>query len=102
MGFPGGTEEYRIPGGKECACNAENPGSILGSGRSPGEGNGYPWIHTPEFLPGEFHGQRSLVSYSPWSYKESDMMERLTLYFHLMLQHNFQISVYNTCSENIY
>ena len=60
------------------------------------------WLPTPEFLPGEFHGQRSLVSYSPWSYKESDMMERLTLYFHLMLQHNFQISVYNTCSENIY
>ena len=26
--------------GKESACNAGNPGSILGSGRSPGEGNG--------------------------------------------------------------
>ena len=60
------------------------------------------WLSTPEFLPWEFNGQRSLVSYSPWSYKESDMLERLTLHFHLMLQHNFQISVYNTCSENIY
>ena len=66
MGFPGGTEEYRIPGGKESACNAENPGSILGSGRSPGEGNGYPWIHTLVFLPGEFHGQQSLSSILAW------------------------------------
>ena len=30
-------------------------------------------------LPGEFHGQRSLVSYSPWGPKESDMTEKLTL-----------------------
>ena len=28
--------------GKESACNARDPGSILGSGRSPGEGIGYP------------------------------------------------------------
>ena len=25
---------------KESACNAEDPGSVPGSGRSPGEGNG--------------------------------------------------------------
>ena len=24
------------------------------------------------FLPGEFHGQRSLAGYSPWTHKESD------------------------------
>ena len=36
MGFPGGSD------GKESACNEENPGSIPGLGRSPGEGNGYP------------------------------------------------------------
>ena len=29
-------------------------------------------------LPGEFHGQRSLVSYSPWGHKESDTTEQLT------------------------
>ena len=34
--FPGGTE------GKVSACNAGDPGSIPGSGRSPGEGNGNP------------------------------------------------------------
>ena len=28
--------------GKESACNAENPGSVPGLGRSPGEWNGYP------------------------------------------------------------
>ena len=33
---------------------------------------------TPVFLPGEFHRQRSLVSYSPWGRKESDTTERLT------------------------
>ena len=36
MGFPGGSE------GKASACDAGDPGSILGSGRSPGEGNGNP------------------------------------------------------------
>ena len=30
---------------------------------------------TPEFLPGEFHGQRSLAGYSPWSHKELDTIE---------------------------
>ena len=24
------------------------------------------WLPTPVFLPGEFHGQRNLVGYSPW------------------------------------
>ena len=31
----------------------------------------------PVFLPGEFHGQRSLAGYSPCSHKESDTTERL-------------------------
>ena len=33
------------------------------------------WQPTPVFLPGESHGQRSLVDYSPWGHKESDMSE---------------------------
>ena len=56
MGFPGGSD------GKESACNVGDLGLIPGLGRSPGEGNDYPLI----FLPREFHGQRSLVGYSPW------------------------------------
>ena len=35
-GFPGGSD------GKASACNAGDPGSIPGLGRSPGEGNGDP------------------------------------------------------------
>ena len=37
------------------------------------------WQHTPVFLPGESHGWRRLVGYSPWSLKESDTTERLHL-----------------------
>ena len=36
MGFPGGSD------GKETACNAGDPGSIPGLGRSSGKGNGNP------------------------------------------------------------
>ena len=36
LGFPGGSD------GQETACNARDPGSIPGSGRSTGERNGYP------------------------------------------------------------
>ena len=37
------------------------------------------WLHIPEFLPGESHGQRSLVGYSPWGHKELDTTEGLSL-----------------------
>ena len=33
------------------------------------------WLPTPIFLPREFHGQRSLVGYSPWGHKELDRTE---------------------------
>ena len=33
------------------------------------------WQNTPVSLPGEFHGQRSLVGCSPWGHKELDMTE---------------------------
>ena len=55
MGFPGSSD------GKESACSVGDLGSIPGLGRSPGEG----WQPPPVFLPGEFHGQRSLAGYSP-------------------------------------
>ena len=45
VGFPGGSE------GKASACSAGDLGSIPGSGRSPGEGNGnplrYPCLQNP-------------------------------------------------------
>ena len=34
------------------------------------------WQTTPVFLPGKFHGQRSLADYSSWGSKELDMTER--------------------------
>ena len=49
---------------------AGDPGLIPGSGRSPGEGG-----NSLIFLPGEFHGQRSLVGYSPQGRKESNKIE---------------------------
>ena len=36
---------------------------------------GRKWQPIPVFLPGESHGQRSLVGYSPKGYKESDLTE---------------------------
>ena len=36
------------------------------------------WQPTPVFLPGEFHGQRNLVGYSPWDHKELDITEWLS------------------------
>ena len=44
------------------------------------------WQPTPIFLPGECHGQRSLVSYTPWGHKESDTTEWLT---HTVLEQGF-------------
>ena len=47
-----------------------------------------PWSRkrqpTPVFLPGESHGPRSLVSYSPWDQKESDSAEWLMLCHRLL------------------
>ena len=37
------------------------------------------WHPTPGFLPGEFHGQRSLVGDSPWVHKESDVTSFISL-----------------------
>ena len=47
-----------------------------GVGKIPGR---MKWQATPAFLPGESHGQRSLMGHSPWDRKESDTTEQLTL-----------------------
>ena len=50
---------------------------------------GIPWKRTRQptlvFLPGEPHGQRSLVGHSPWDHKESDTTERLSMSRWLMI-----------------
>ena len=63
---------------KGSTCNAGDVGLIPGMGRFPGERNGNP----PVFLPEKPHGQRSLVSYSPWGHKELDTTEWLNTQTH--------------------
>ena len=36
------------------------------------------WQSTPLFFPGEFHGQRSMVGFSPWGHEELDTSEQHT------------------------
>ena len=69
MSFPGSSA------GKESACNAGDPRSIPGSGRSPGGGHGNPLQYSYLKNP---HGQRSLAGYSPRGHKELDMTEQLS------------------------
>ena len=68
-GFPGGSVS------KESACNASDPGSIPGSGRSPGEGNG----NLVQYSCLENSTDRALMGYSPWGLKELGTSEQLTL-----------------------
>ena len=68
MGFPGGSD------GKESAHNAEDQVRSLGW-EDPLEKGMAPYSI---LLPGEFHGQRSLVGYRPQGRKESDMAEQLS------------------------
>ena len=46
------------------------------------------WKPTPVFLPGESHGQRTLVDYSSWGRKELDTTEQLST-------HALQIVIWN-------
>ena len=65
MSFPGGTD------GKVSVYNVGDPGSIPGSGRSPGEGNGTPLQYS--CLENPMDGGAC----SPWGCEESDTTERL-------------------------
>ena len=57
---------------KESACNAGDLGSISGLGRSPGEGKGYPLQYS-----GLENSMDCIVS--PWSHKQLDITEQLSL-----------------------
>ena len=62
-------------------ANQENS-SILGSGRSPGEGNSYPLQYS--CLKNSMD-RGSWVGYSPWGHKELDTTEWLTLSLYIYL-----------------
>ena len=66
--------------GKESTCNAGDPSSIPGLGRSPGGGHGYPLQYSCLENP---HGQRSLEGYSPRRHKGLDMTEGLSTAQHI-------------------
>ena len=59
------TQDRGGSNGRVC-LQCGRPGFDPWVGKIPGEGNG----NTSVFLPGEFHGQKSLVSYRPWGLKK--------------------------------
>ena len=73
--------------GKESACQCRRRWFDSWVGKNPWRRK---WQPTPIFLPGKFHGQRSLAGYLPWDRKESNMTQRLTL--HKMLYKNPEIN----------
>ena len=73
MGFP------CVSAGKESACNAGDLGSIPGLGRSPGEGKGYPLQYSG--LENPWRMGRGIWRATVHEIAESDMTERLTLYY---------------------
>ena len=76
LGFPSDLDS------KESACDAGDLGSISWSGRSPGGGHGKPLQYS---CLENFHGQRSLASYSPWACKELNTTERLSTAQHMCM-----------------
>ena len=56
---------------KESASNGRRTGFDPWVGKIPWRRE---WQPTPVFLPGKFHGQRSLAGYSPWYHKELNMI----------------------------
>jgi len=69
-GFPGGTSSKK----SAYKCRRPKRYGFPGLGRSLGVGNGNSLQY---FLPGKFHGRRSLAGYSPWDHKELDTTEHM-------------------------
>ena len=81
MGFPGCTS------GKESACQCRRHrrrGSDPWIRKIPCSRK---WQPTPVFLLGKFHGQKSLVGYSPWGCKEWDEHTHTHTHTHRFIKH---------------
>ena len=60
------------------------------------------WQPTPVFSPEKSHGQRSLVCYSPWGCKESDMTEYTPTYYKFFFAYPAsEYMHHNMCSQVI-
>ena len=84
--FPPSKLTFQLPKGflgKESACQGRRYGLDPWVGKIPWRRK---WQFTPVFLTGKSHGQRSLVGYSPWCCKESDMTEWLSTHLLSPLQ----------------
>ena len=66
--------EFGGSDGEGSACDSARVGFDPLVGKIPWRRE---WQPTPVFVPGESHGQRSLVGYNTWSRKELEMTERL-------------------------
>ena len=70
-----------------------NIGDIRDAGSIPGLGRSLEGVMATHFLPGESHGQRSLVGYSSQGHREAEMTE-VTMHTHKMsnIRNNTNIS----------
>ena len=79
----GKAEGYGFPGGSDSARHVGDPGLIPWSGRSLGEGNGYPLQNScleNSMNRGDWRAtDHGVPSYSPYGCKESDTTEQLIL-----------------------
>ena len=71
MSFPGGSDGKHLPAMRETRVWSLGWEDLLEEEMAT----------PPVFMPGESHGRRSLVGYSPWGHKESDTTERLHFHF---------------------
>ena len=71
-----------LPSGEESACQCRRHRLDPWVGKIPWRRK---WQPAPVFLPGKFHGQRSLVDYRPRGRKESDMTKYTHTHTHTYL-----------------
>ena len=73
------------------AQTVKNRLQFPGLGRSPGEGNGFPYLQNP-------YGQRSLVDYSPWDLKETWLRDS---HFHFLKKFWFYLFIIYFCLPQV-
>ena len=102
MGFPSGSD------GKESACRAGDPGSIPGSGRSPGRGNGnplqysfwrIPWAEEPGRLQ-SMGSQRVCIEQLSFIFHFHFSLKVMSVYFPIST-FNFRNVSHKPCLHNI-